>query len=216
MVRGAVFFDVDGTLVPGTSSSQHLAARLGHLGSLRDAEDSYAAGTLSNHAVSVLDARGWEGRAPSEVGGWLDELPLVDGIAEVVTWCRAQHLAPVLATLAWEPVGAYLCARFGFDGSCGPRLEIVDGRYSGQVAAHLDEFAKRDYALAEAARLGLDPASCAAIGDSRSDVPLFERVGLAVAFNANAAARAVAHSAVDGDDLRAVLPHLSTWLAGTR
>jgi hypothetical protein len=31
MVRGAIFFDVDGTLVPGPSSSQHLASFLAHL-----------------------------------------------------------------------------------------------------------------------------------------------------------------------------------------
>lgn len=41
-VRGAVFFDADGTLVPDSSSSQHLAGYLGHLDVLRRAEDDYA------------------------------------------------------------------------------------------------------------------------------------------------------------------------------
>lgn len=82
-MRGAVFFDVDGTLVPHTSSGQHLAELLGHAEVVREAE-----------------------------AGYLESLPL--------------------ATLAWEPVGAYLCDRFGFDRYCGPRLEVIDGR----AAAH--------------------------------------------------------------------------------
>jgi hypothetical protein len=51
-----VFFDVDETLVPGTSSGQHLAGLLGHAAVVREAEAAYAAGTLTNREVSVLDA----------------------------------------------------------------------------------------------------------------------------------------------------------------
>lgn len=96
---------------------------------------------------------------------------------------------------------------------CGPSLEVLEGRFTGEVAAHFDEYMKRDYALAAAAHLGLEPKSCAAIGDSRSDVPLFECVGLAVAYNATPAARAIARVSVHADDLRALLPHLAAWLA---
>jgi hypothetical protein len=78
-VRGAVFFDVDGTLVPNTSSSQHLAGFLGHLTDLATAEDAYTAGRLDNREVSVLDAAGWTGRPSSDIAGFLEHLPLVDG-----------------------------------------------------------------------------------------------------------------------------------------
>lgn len=211
-MRGAVFFDVDGTLVPRTSSGQHLAQLLGHAEVVRGAEAGYAAGTLSNQEVSVLDARGWATRTPTQVRGFLESLPLVDGIAETVLWCRRHRLAPVLATLAWDAVGAHLCERFGFDRACGPRLEVIDGRYSGVVAEHFDETAKRDFAMGVAADLGVDLRRCAAIGDSRSDLPLFAEVGLAIAFNATAAARAAARASAEGTDLRTVLPLLATWL----
>ena len=212
MVRGAVFFDVDGTLVPNTSSGQHLADLLGHAEVVRQAEDSYAAGILSNAEVSVLDARGWAMRTPAEVRGFLTSLPLVDGIAETVLWCRRHGMVPILATLAWEPVSAYLCDRFGFERACGPRVEVIDGRYSGEVDEHFDELGKRDFAVSVAAELGVDLTRCAAIGDSRSDLPLFAEVGLAIAFNATSTARAAAHASVDGADLRDVLPLLVSWL----
>lgn len=209
---GAVFFDVDGTLVPGTSSSVHLAGFLGHREELAEAEDAYAAGAVDNRQVSELDAAGWAGVHEDEVSGWLDGLPLVAGITETVAWCRRNGLVPVLATLAWSPVGRHLTDRFGFHTFSGPELETVGGRFTGRVARHFDEYDKRDAALALARELGLPPRVCGAVGDSRSDLPLFASVGLSVAFNASPGARGAATVAVDGEDLRGVLPPLSRLL----
>lgn len=211
-MRGAVFFDVDGTLVPQTSSSQHLARYLGHIDVLRHAEDAYAEGRMDNRSVSVLDADGWRGHSVEDVAGFLRDLPLVAGISEVVAWCREQDLEPYLATLAWEPVGLYLCNEFGFTGACGPALGHAAGRYTGEVARHFDEFDKREFALRTAQDLGLALSVCAAVGDSRSDLPLFAEVGFSVAFNASSAVQAVAAASVAGADLRAVIPPLTEWL----
>jgi phosphoserine phosphatase len=216
MIRGAVFFDVDGTLVPHTSSGRHLAAFLGHSQINDEVEAGYGAGTLTSAEAAILDARGWARRTPADVHGFLTSLPLIDGIDETLAWCRAHELVPVVATLAWDVVGAYLCGRFDFDRACGPSLEVIDGRYTGEVATHFDELGKRDFATAVAAELGVPLTRCAAIGDGRSDVPLFGTVGFAVALNATPAARAAAHVTVDGDDLRAVLPLLAQWLTSAR
>lgn len=176
-----MFFDVDGTLAPYTSSGRHLAEFLGHAEVFREVEAGYGAGTLSSQEAGVLDARGWATWTPAQVRGFLESLPLVDGIAETVLWCRRRELAPVLATLAWDVVGAHLCDRFGFDRACGPRLEVIDDRHSGQVAEQFDELSKRDFAVSVAAELGVELGRCAAVGDGRSDVPLFAEVGLAIA-----------------------------------
>ncbi|MER5177583.1 HAD-IB family phosphatase [Streptomyces sp. NPDC002896] len=213
---GAVFFDVDGTLVPRTSSAVFLADFLGHRDELAKAEDGYAAGALDNRQVSELDAAGWAGVRQELVADWLGGLPLVSGITEAVDWCRQNGLVPVLATLAWETVGSCLSNRFGFHAFSGPRLETADGRFTGRVARHFDEYDKRDFALAQVRDLGLAPHACAAVGDSRSDLPLFASVGLSVAFNASAGARAAATVTVDGDDLRSVLPVLSRLVTASR
>ncbi len=211
-----MFFDVDGTLVPGTSSSVFLAGFLGHRDELAAAEDGYASGALDNRQVSELDAAGWAGVPEEQVLGWLDGLPLVSGISETVAWCWSSGLVPVLATLAWSPVGGYLADRFGFHSFSGPQLETAGGRFTGRVARHFDEYDKRDFALAQARELGFDPLWCGAVGDSRSDLPLFASVGVAVAFNASKHARTAATAAVEDDDLRGVLPHLSRLVTATR
>jgi phosphoserine phosphatase len=106
--------------------------------------------------------------------------------------------------------------RFGFAAYCGPELETVDGSFTGRVQATFDEFGKRDFALGYAAKLGFGPDRCAAIGDSRSDLPLFDVVGLSIAFNADEQARARASTILDDKDLRAVTPLLADWQRRTR
>ncbi len=209
---GAVFFDVDGTLVPGTSSSVFLAGFIGHREELAEAEAAYAAGVMDNREVSELDVAAWAGVSEREVESWLAGLPLVAGIAETVDWCRSSGLVPVLATLAWTPVGGYLAERFGFAAFGGPVPEVAAGLFTGRVGRHFDEYDKRDCAGAWAQGMGLDLRACGAVGDSRSDLPLFASVGVSVAFNASADARAVATATVDGEDLRGVIPALSRLL----
>ncbi len=132
-----------GTLVPGTSSSVVLAGFLGLRDELAKAEDAYAAGVLANRQVSELDAAGWAGVPEDQVSGRLDGLPLGSGITETVAWCWHNGLVPVLATLAWSPVGSYLTDRFGFHAFCGPRPETTGGRFTGRVARHFDEYGSR-------------------------------------------------------------------------
>jgi len=42
---------------------------------------------------------------------------------------------PALATLAWRPVGSYLCEAVGFQDCCGPTLEARDGTFTGAASA---------------------------------------------------------------------------------
>ncbi|WP_327251035.1 HAD family hydrolase [Streptomyces sp. NBC_01244] len=213
---GIVFVDIDGTLVPAPGSAVHVARYLGTEEQMTEAEAAYAAGLLTNPEVAAVDALAWAGHTEEEIDGWLTQLPLVDGIAETVGWCREHRLLPVLATLAWQPIGRHLGRRFGFAAYCGPELESVDGSFTGRVQATFDEFGKRDFALRYAENLGLGPSQCAAIGDSRSDLPLFDEVGLSIAFNADQQARDRASTTVDGEDLRAVTPLLADWYPRTR
>ncbi|MGY1945576.1 HAD family hydrolase [Nocardia asiatica] len=210
--RAILFVDVDGTLIPETSSGIFLAAKLGHLEEMVEAESAYNAGRIGNHEVCAIDAAGWAGWRQHAVRDLLDDLPLVDGIPETVRWCRSRAVVPILTTLAWQPVGAYLSHRFGFSGYCGPDLDVEGGSYTGGVALDFDEFDKRDFAAAKARQLGLAMRHCAAVGDSRSDIPLFERVGCRIAFNGSSIARESADFSVEGKDLRSIIPVVERWL----
>lgn len=209
---GVVFFDIDGTLVTGTSSGSFLARRMGHALELDRAEAQYAAGQIDNHEVCLIDAKGWAGTPVDDVKMWLDELPLIEGVQESVAWCLERELAPVLASLAWDPVGAHLVERFGFAAHCGPTLALERGTFAGSVARSFDEFDKRDFALRMCEEFGVSAERCAAIGDSRSDLPLFAAVGFSIAFNASPDARAAATLALDSTSVLDAMPPIARWI----
>lgn len=210
-MKRIMFFDIDGTLVPGMSSSQFLAEKLGNGEAVRAAELAYASGLLSNADVSVVDAEGWAGAPVLAIDRWLDQLPLIDGISETVRWCQEREIVPALASLAWRPTSDALARRFGFAVTGGPTIGAADGLYLGTVSSHFDEFDKRDRALAFCAEHKVDPLNCIAIGDSRSDEPLFTEMGFTIALNASAALRERASVALDTTDLRDALPHVDDF-----
>ncbi|WP_328812463.1 HAD family hydrolase [Rhodococcus sp. NBC_00297] len=213
-LRGIAFFDIDGTLVPSMSSGSFLAARLGHQQALDDAELRYAAGELTNQEVSVIDAEGWRGVSVESVDQWLEALPLINGIDDVTAWCRSHRIEPVLASLAWQPVSSSIARRFGFTANGGPRVGVSGSSFDGTVAEHFDEYDKRDRAVDLAGERGVPLRHCCAIGDSRSDIPLFEVVPTSLALNAGDAAREAATTAIVTEDLIDVLPWLQEWEHG--
>lgn len=71
---------------------------------------------------------------------------------------------------------------------------------------HFDEHDKLRFVEDYCGKLGIPISRCVAVGDSRSDVPLFGAVGLAVALNATPAARAAAEVRLEADDISAILP----------
>lgn len=212
--EGIAFFDIDGTLIPSGSSSSHVAAHLGHRHDLDEAEAAYARGELDNRQVSDLDAAGWGGVEIAAVDRLLDDLPVIPGIDDVVAWCREHRVEPVLASLAWQPVSAALARRFGFTPGGGPRVGVTGPVYDGTVAEHFDEHDKRDGSLRLARERSVPLARCCAVGDSRSDIPLFAALPASLALNAGEAARAAATDEIRATDLREILPWLRRWHAG--
>jgi len=74
------------------------------------------------------------------------------------------------------------------------------------VSRHFDEFDKQKFVARFCAERHIAATEVVAIGDSRSDIPLFEWAGFSIALNASPGARAAAKVALDTDDLRNILP----------
>ncbi|MBS5450022.1 MAG: HAD family phosphatase [Coriobacteriia bacterium] len=208
---GLVFFDVDSALVRGVSSSRYLAQKLGNRKQMLEAEAALEREEIDKAEFYRIDAAAWKRHKPEEVRAWLDDMPLMDGIEEVTDWCRRHGLAPYVSSLAWNFVGNYLAERFGFEGCCGPELEERAGMFSGRVAHLFDADDKLVYAQGLCEKLYIEPRACAAVGDGRSDLPLFGFVGCPIAFNASNVVKAQARFSARSTDLRDILPYLQEW-----
>jgi phosphoserine phosphatase len=116
----------------------------------------------------------------------------------------------LMGTITWSFAAEMLRERPGFAAVSGTEMPIADGVLSGVVSRHFDEHDKARFVEQWCAANGHVMSDVAAIGDSRSDVPLFRQAGMSIALNATADARAVATHALDTDDLRDVLRLLCT------
>lgn len=193
-MKRIVFFDIDRTLTRGVSSGAYLANLLGHGKLMEEVEGAYARGEIDNDEVCSIDAAGYAGHSAEELFAMLENMPLVDGVARAVEAVHAAGGEAHIASLAWGVVAAYLCERYGFDGYVRSELEMEDDVCTGGVALALESEGKCAYARELCTELGVDLDACAAIGDSRSDIPLFQLVGISVAFNATEEAeRAATH-----------------------
>lgn len=199
-------FDLDGTLIPKTTVCVHLAEWMGHLDVVHDLERRYAAHEISNTEVAAFDAPHYAGLSLHDVGRRLDSIPSIAGIADTVEALRGRGMEVLLATVTWRFAAEHFARRYGFDAVCGCEMDVDgDGRLAGAVARHIEAEDKLAFVAEYAAARGISLDECVAIGDSRSDLPLFGAVGLAIALNATPAAAAAAHVAIETDDLRDVL-----------
>lgn len=198
-MRRAHVFDMDGTLLHGTSASLLLAEALGELDALHDLEARFAGG----HATAVDFARAvrelW-GVIPTDVVAQaFAAAPLLANVREVLADIHARDERACLITLSPD----YFAERFlelGFDAvyaSGFPR----DAQTPLDESRILDVASKPVLAAEFCAQHGLRLDEAIAYGDSMSDVLLFEQVAIRIAVNADHHLADRADVAVSGTDL---------------
>jgi len=206
-----VAFDLDGTLIPKTSVARHLMAGLGHRHEADELERRYLAGEIDQREAARLSGRAFAGTSIDWVERRLSRLPTIRGLAPTLRTLSAAGIPAVIATVTWTFAVRYYARRFGFAGFSGTAMRESAGRLSGRVARYCSEGAKRDFVRAFAERRGIAMAEVAAVGDARSDLPLFAVVGRAIALNASPEARAAADVAIDTGDLSDLLAQLGLF-----
>jgi HAD superfamily hydrolase (TIGR01490 family) len=207
--RGAAFFDLDRTLMAGSSGLYWARAARG-------------AGLLTRRRIARY---GWENvkfrlrgstdqatdRVRREVGEMISGQRVVDlqrlapkVLAGVLPRLYPQMLEvahahqdagrPVyICTAASQEMAEMLAHVLSFDGALGARSEVVDGRYTGRSAGPFTYREGKSVAMRElAAAEGIDLAASYAYSDSESDLPMLRTVGHPVVVNPDAELRRVA------------------------
>lgn len=198
-------FDLDGTLVRGTTVSQHLADCLGQGEQMAELERRYAGGEISNSVVAEEQARSYRGIPLSDVVAKLADIPCIADIDATLAALRERSIESLLCTITWSFAAEEFGRRHGFAAVSGTEVELEMGIPTGAVKRHFDEHGKLQFVASYCGERGIDLSQCIAIGDSRSDIPLFEAVGFSVALNATPQAREAASVAIDTETLSDVL-----------
>lgn len=202
-LRAAAFFDLDRTLIAGSSAYEFARA-------------SYRNGLLSRRQLAQGAWANVQFRLRGSTDAATDELR--EQIARAIEGVRVRDLQrlgpdvlagvlprvyPQMLRVAYEHQDAgrpvYICTAaahelaelmahvLGFDGGIGARSEVRDGVYTGRPHGPFTYREGKAIAMRElAARERLDLAASWAYSDSESDLPMLRAVGNPVAVNPDA------------------------------
>ena len=207
--RGAAFFDLDKTLMAGSSGVffARAAYESGMISRSRLVKDIYEnvrfrlLGSTDDRADDVrrrvgemikgVRVRDLERLSPRVLSGVLPRL-----YPQMLERAYAHQDAgePVfILTAASQEMADLLAHVLSFDGGIGSRSEIVDGHYTGRPAGPFNYREGKVIAMQEVAdREGIDLAASYAYSDSESDLPMLRAVGHAVVVNPDGTLRRIA------------------------
>jgi phosphoserine phosphatase len=136
-------------------------------------------------------------------------LHLNPGAEALIAALKAAGIHTVLVSGGFTYFTDRLQARMGFDAAHANILEVADGKLTGQVTGPVIDAAAKAAVLREARhRLGLAQEQTIAIGDGANDLLMLREAGLAIAYRAKPALRAVADVCIDHAGLDGLLPLL--------
>ena len=209
--RGAAFFDLDKTLIEGSSALHfgRAAYKHGLVSRRRLAKDAWAnlrfrmrgsTDELTDELRErVLDAIAGQRvidlqrLGPDVLAGIL---PLLYREVLAEAWAHQDAGRPAyIVTAASQELAEVLAAVLVLDGGIGMRSEVRDGVYTGRADGPFTyREGKAEAIRALAAREQIDLAESYAYSDSESDLPMMRAVGHPVAVNPDSALEKVARS----------------------
>jgi HAD superfamily hydrolase (TIGR01490 family) len=208
-LRAAAFFDLDKTLMAGSSGIffARAAYETGMITRTRLARDAYEnlrfrlRGSTDDRADDVrkrvgemiagVAVRDLQRLSPRVLAGVLPRL-----YPQMLQRAYAHQDAGVpvyILTAASQEMADLLAHVLAFDGGLGSRSEIVDGRYTGRPAGPFNYREGKVLSMRELAeREGIDLGASLAYSDSESDLPMLRAVGKPIVVNPDAELRRIA------------------------
>ncbi|MCX3058523.1 HAD family hydrolase [Streptomyces beihaiensis] len=194
-------FDLDGTLLHGTTAPVQISRQLGletetvaldaEIGAQRIGPPEYA---RRIHAL-------WARLTDDHVTAAFEGAPWLEGIRE--TWAEIRERGEFCAVVSLSP--SFFVERltaWGAHAAYGSRFPDVPFTEPVDPGGVLSAAAKVTIADRLCAEYGLGRSDCIAYGDSLSDVDLFRAVRVSVAVNADRHVSGIATHAYTGGDLR--------------
>ena len=115
---------------------------------------------------------------------------LIQGTIDIAKQHLAEGAEVWLVTAAPEDMAKLIASKLGFTGALGTRVEITDGKYTGNLTGKILHGVEKARVVRElAAERGFSLANCHAYSDSASDFPLLQSVGTPHAINPDARLR---------------------------
>jgi HAD superfamily hydrolase (TIGR01490 family) len=201
--KGAAFFDLDRTLIAGSSAFQfgRAAYKAGLVTRRQLAEDAWEnirfrlhgstdAGTDALRArigktLEGVRVRDLQRLAPDVLAGVLPRL--YPQVLELAYEHQDAGRPIFICTAASQEIAELMAMVLTFDGAVGSVAEVIDGHYTGRAGGPFTYREGKAEAIRELAeRESIDLSASWAYSDSESDLPMLRLVGHPVAVNPDA------------------------------
>jgi phosphoserine phosphatase len=194
-------FDMDGTLLRGTTAPIELSRRLDRIETLADLEAGFATERITAAEFAVEMRALWTELSAEVVAEVVSASPWIDGIADVCGDIARRGERSMLITMSPDFFAEHLL-QFGIDVVAASRFPPLPFTEPIDPAGILEPADKVRLVEQERISRGLAPGDCVAYGDSMSDLPLFGVLANTVAVNADENLERVAAAAYRGGNLR--------------
>lgn len=133
-------------------------------------------------------------------------IPLSPGMPELIKGLQKLGYKTAIFSGGFDYFAQQLQARFGFDQVFANRLDIVDGKVTGQAIGDIVDAERKALLLEQlAAEYSVPMASTIAVGDGANDLLMLAKAGMGVAYRAKPIVRAQAQFSISQLGLDAVL-----------
>lgn len=203
-------FDLDGTLTRERSAWEYIHRRLGVWeGYAEKFQAAFLRGEITYLRFCEMDAEVWKGMRVSEMKRILREVPLYEGIGDLVGYLRAKGIRLGIISSGLSFLSDWIKERYGFDYAVANELGVRDGVLNGRIKIHVHYDQKGKWVQEAKRRFKARKDEIIAIGDSTGDIAMFQNAGLSISFNSRSVQlNAVATLSIQSPDLRDLIPLL--------
>ena len=179
-----IVFDIDGTITRHISSWRYIHERLNIWDALAHKyQDKFLAGKISYRKFCELDAAHWKGMSEKKLYDIFKEVKYSRNAKKTIGILKRNGFKLVAISTGLQFMTDRIKKELLFDYVLGNRLDVKNGKLTGEVTINISHGAKGKTVRAILKRFGLKPHEMIAVGDSDGDIPMMKLAGYSICFN---------------------------------
>jgi phosphoserine phosphatase len=205
-----VIFDLDGTLTQERSVWEYIHKQLGKwYGFAEEYQKQFLAGKISYEEFCEQDARVWRGMRVKELEEMVKTVPFHSGADELIPYLKEKGLKLAMISSGLSLFSDWVHQKYGFDYSVSNDLLHENGVLTGKVKIQVYYDQKAEWVKRILKQFRIKPEEAIAVGDSKGDIDMFQKVGFSIAFNSSCQALdRIATVCIQSQDLVDIIPQL--------